>query len=61
MDLQYTLRSLQGSPCEDKNFKSDIEDNETEDASFSGREDLQDLSDILEWALVCSLRSTYSC
>ncbi|XP_073219447.1 uncharacterized protein [Cicer arietinum] len=43
--------SLQGSPCEDKNFKSDIEDNETEDASFSGREDLQDLSDILEWAL----------
>ncbi|KEH32449.1 uncharacterized protein [Medicago truncatula] len=43
--------SFQASPCEDKNFRSDIDDNETEDASFSGQENLNDLNDILEWAM----------
>ncbi|XP_057415703.1 uncharacterized protein LOC130710441 [Lotus japonicus] len=42
--------SIQGSPCEDKNFRSEIDDNETEDASFSGQEDINDLNDILQWA-----------
>ncbi|KAI4344595.1 hypothetical protein L6164_011802 [Bauhinia variegata] len=42
--------SLQGSPCEDRNFRSDVDDTETEEASFSGREDLNNLVDILEWA-----------
>ncbi|RDX60940.1 hypothetical protein CR513_60877, partial [Mucuna pruriens] len=42
--------SFQGSPCEDRNFRSDVDDTETEDASFSGQEDLNDLQDILEWA-----------
>ncbi|KAK7388254.1 hypothetical protein VNO78_23065 [Psophocarpus tetragonolobus] len=42
--------SFQGSPCEDRNIRSDIDDNETEEASFSGQEDLNDLNDILEWA-----------
>ncbi|KAH1116846.1 hypothetical protein GLYMA_17G050100v4 [Glycine max] len=42
--------SFQGSPCEDRNFRSDVDDNETEEASFSGQEDLNDLNDILEWA-----------
>ncbi|CAL0325506.1 unnamed protein product [Lupinus luteus] len=42
--------SFQGSPCEDGNFRSDVDDNETEDASFSGQEDLNDLHDILNWA-----------
>ncbi|KAK7265431.1 hypothetical protein RJT34_33051 [Clitoria ternatea] len=38
---------FQGLPCEDRNFRRNVDDNETEDASFSGREDL---NDILEWA-----------
>ncbi|KAF1875437.1 hypothetical protein Lal_00006065 [Lupinus albus] len=42
--------SFQGSPCEDGNFRSDVDDNETEDASFSGQEDLNELHDILNWA-----------
>ncbi|KAL2997910.1 hypothetical protein AAZX31_09G066600 [Glycine max] len=42
--------SFQGSPCDDRNFRSDADDTETEDASFSGQEDLNDLNDILEWA-----------
>ncbi|KAL5158483.1 DENN domain-containing protein 5B [Glycine soja] len=42
--------SFQGSPCDDRNFRSDADDTETEDASFSGQEDLNDLQDILEWA-----------
>ncbi|XP_027333862.1 uncharacterized protein LOC113848505 isoform X3 [Abrus precatorius] len=42
--------SIQGSPCEDRNFRSDVDENETEDASFSGQEDLNDFNDILEWA-----------
>ncbi|CAJ2649945.1 unnamed protein product [Trifolium pratense] len=43
--------SFQGSPCEDRNFRSDIDDNEAEDASFSGQEKLDDLNDILDWAV----------
>ncbi|KAJ1400718.1 uDENN domain, partial [Sesbania bispinosa] len=42
--------SFQGSPCEDRNFRSDMDDNETEDTSISGQEDLNELNDILEWA-----------
>lgn len=46
------LCSFQGSPCEDRNFRSDIDDTETEEASFSGQDDSSDLIDILEWAKV---------
>ncbi|RZB65091.1 DENN domain-containing protein 5B isoform C [Glycine soja] len=46
--------SFQGSPCDDRNFRSDADDTETEDASFSGQEDLNDLQDILEWAKIIS-------
>ncbi|KAL9314626.1 hypothetical protein ACSQ67_020078 [Phaseolus vulgaris] len=42
--------SFQGSPCDERNFRSDADDTETEDASFSGQEDLNDLNGILEWA-----------
>ncbi|RDX68569.1 DENN domain-containing protein 5B, partial [Mucuna pruriens] len=42
--------SFQGSPCEDRSFRSDVDDNETEEASISGQEDLNDLNGILEWA-----------
>ncbi|KAJ7979255.1 DENN domain containing protein [Quillaja saponaria] len=42
--------SFQGSPCEDRYFRSDIDDTETGEASFSGQEDSNDLLDILEWA-----------
>ncbi|XP_022636172.1 uncharacterized protein LOC106762261 isoform X2 [Vigna radiata var. radiata] len=42
--------SFQGSPCDDRNFRSDADDTETEEASFSGQEDLNDLNGILEWA-----------
>ncbi|CAL0330285.1 unnamed protein product [Lupinus luteus] len=45
-----TSYSFQGSPCEDRNFRSDVDDNETEDASFSGQMELNDLHDILKWA-----------
>lgn len=42
--------SFQGSPSEDRNFRSDIDETETEEASFSGQDDSSDHSDILEWA-----------
>ncbi|KAF2287147.1 hypothetical protein GH714_038427 [Hevea brasiliensis] len=42
--------SFQGSPSEDRNFRSDVDDTETEEASFSGQEDSNDHMDILEWA-----------
>ncbi|XP_008459756.1 uncharacterized protein LOC103498787 isoform X2 [Cucumis melo] len=42
--------SFQGSPSEDRNFRSDADDTETEEASFSGQDDSTDLLDILEWA-----------
>ncbi|WCJ42778.1 DENN (AEX-3) domain-containing protein [Euphorbia peplus] len=42
--------SFQGSPSEDRNFRSDIDDTETEEASFSGQEDPNDHTDILEWS-----------
>lgn len=44
--------SFQGSPSEDRNFRSDVDDTETEETSFSGQEDSNDLLDILEWAKV---------
>ena len=46
------LCSFQGSPSEDRNFRSDVDDMETEEASFSGQEDSSDHIDILEWAKV---------
>ncbi|XP_062148031.1 uncharacterized protein LOC133856974 [Alnus glutinosa] len=42
--------SFQGSPSDERNFRSDVDDTETEEASFSGQEDPSDLIDILEWA-----------
>ncbi|CAL0320265.1 unnamed protein product [Lupinus luteus] len=42
--------SFQGSPCDDRSFRSDADDTETEDASISGQEDLHEVHDILEWA-----------
>ncbi|XP_022938072.1 uncharacterized protein LOC111444270 [Cucurbita moschata] len=42
--------SFQGSPSEDRNFRSDADDTETEEASFSGQDDSTDLLDILERA-----------
>ncbi|OAY27060.1 uncharacterized protein LOC110603584 [Manihot esculenta] len=42
--------SFQGSPSEGQNFRSDIDDTETEDTSSSGQEDSNDHLDILEWA-----------
>ncbi|KAJ0031095.1 hypothetical protein Pint_13484 [Pistacia integerrima] len=41
---------FQGSPCEDRNFRSDVDDTETDEASVSGQEDSGDNIDILEWA-----------
>lgn len=42
--------SLQGSPSEDRNFRSDNDESETEEASSSGQEGISDHNDILEWA-----------
>ncbi|KAL2580996.1 hypothetical protein AAZX31_15G168700 [Glycine max] len=46
--LRYCQYESSESSC--RNFRSDADDTETEDASFSGQEDLNDLQDILEWA-----------
>ncbi|CAN0839349.1 hypothetical protein LINGRAHAP2_LOCUS2548 [Linum grandiflorum] len=42
--------SFQGSPSEDRNFRSDVDDTEIEEASFSGQEESNDHLHILEWA-----------
>ncbi|XVE70701.1 hypothetical protein DITRI_Ditri10aG0091900 [Diplodiscus trichospermus] len=42
--------SFQGSPCEDRNLRSDVDDTETEETSISGQEDSSDHLDILAWA-----------
>lgn len=42
--------SFQGSPREDRNFRSDMDEGEMEEPSSSGREDSSDHIDILEWA-----------
>ncbi|XP_028099574.1 uncharacterized protein LOC114299091 isoform X4 [Camellia sinensis] len=42
--------SFQGFPREDRIFRSDINEAEIEEASFSGQEYYNDHSDILEWA-----------
>lgn len=50
--LKNVFCSFQGSPCEDRNFRSDVDDTETDEASVSGQEDSGDNIDILEWAKV---------
>ncbi|KAG2712780.1 hypothetical protein I3760_04G142100 [Carya illinoinensis] len=46
--------SFQGSPSEERNFRSDVDDTETEEVSFSGQEAPSDVIDILEWAkIIC--------
>lgn len=42
--------SFQGSPGEDRHFRSDFDETETEEASFSGQDDSSQHSDIVEWA-----------
>lgn len=43
--------SFQGSPCDDyRNFRSDVDEAEMEEACFSGQEDSREHDDILEWA-----------
>lgn len=50
--LKIVQCSFQGSP-EDRIFRSDLDEAEIEEASFSGQEYFSDHSDILEWAKVC--------
>lgn len=52
-DILFALlfRSFQGSPSEDRHFRSDIDEAETE-VSFSGQDESSQNSDILEWAKV---------
>lgn len=52
-DILFTLllSSFQGSPSEDRHFRSDIDEAETE-VSFSGQDESSQNSDILEWAKV---------
>ncbi|XP_020090289.1 uncharacterized protein LOC109711569 isoform X1 [Ananas comosus] len=42
--------SFQGSPCEDRNFRSDIHDTDHEEPSSIGHEDSDAHNNILEWA-----------
>ena len=58
MPFRSVLCSFQGSPSEDRNFRSDVDDIETEEASFSGQDD-SDLIDILDWAKVHFLPFKY--
>ncbi|GKF14148.1 hypothetical protein Tco_0055610, partial [Tanacetum coccineum] len=44
---------LKGSPSEDRNFRSDVDSADTEEASFSGQEG-NEQNDILDWAKVFS-------
>ncbi|KAI4380329.1 hypothetical protein MLD38_006533 [Melastoma candidum] len=44
------LLRFQGSPREDRNCRSDLDETETEEESVSGQEDTSDHNDILEWA-----------
>ncbi|KAK9071204.1 hypothetical protein SSX86_009772 [Deinandra increscens subsp. villosa] len=48
-DSSDSSSSFQSSPSEDRNFRSDVDSPETEDASFSGQED-NGHNEILEWA-----------
>ena len=52
LNFEVVFCSFQGSPSEDRNFRSDADDTETEEASFSGQDDSTDLLDILERAKV---------
>ncbi|XP_010261918.1 PREDICTED: uncharacterized protein LOC104600578 isoform X2 [Nelumbo nucifera] len=42
--------SFQGSPCEGRNFRSEGDQEDIEEASSSGQEDSSDHNEILEWA-----------
>ncbi|KAF5776155.1 putative cDENN domain, uDENN domain, tripartite DENN domain-containing protein [Helianthus annuus] len=48
-DSSDSSSSFQGSPSEDRNFRSDVDSTETDDASFSGQED-NEHNEILDWA-----------
>ncbi|KAI3802834.1 hypothetical protein L1987_30977 [Smallanthus sonchifolius] len=48
-DSSDSSSSFQGSPSEDRNFRSDVDSPETEEASFSGQED-NEHNEILDWA-----------
>ncbi|XP_076890631.1 uncharacterized protein LOC143541785 [Bidens hawaiensis] len=48
-DSSDSSSSFQGSPSEDRNFRSDVDSAETDDASFSGQED-NEHNEILDWA-----------
>ncbi|KAI3789985.1 hypothetical protein L2E82_02794 [Cichorium intybus] len=48
-DSSDSSSSFQDSPSEDRNFRSDLDSAETEEASFSGQED-NEHNEILDWA-----------
>lgn len=48
-DSSDSSSSFQDSPSEDRNFRSDLDSPETEEASFSGQED-NEHNEILDWA-----------
>lgn len=48
----FIFFSFHGSPVEDKNFRTVLDEAEAEEASFSGQDDLSDHAGILEWAKV---------
>ncbi|XP_076908769.1 uncharacterized protein LOC143565785 [Bidens hawaiensis] len=48
-DSSDSSSSFQGSPSEDRNFRSDVDSPETEETSFSGQED-NEHNEILDWA-----------
>ncbi|KAG9140936.1 hypothetical protein Leryth_010455 [Lithospermum erythrorhizon] len=42
--------SFQYSPCEDRHFRSDVDESERDEASFSGQDHSGEHSDVVEWA-----------
>lgn len=56
----FVLCSFQGSPGEERNFRSDGDEAEMEEATSSGQEDSSDHNDILEWAKVLNITCFYT-
>ncbi|KAK7301918.1 hypothetical protein RJT34_12795 [Clitoria ternatea] len=61
MHLKHLFRAVFRVLLVKTNFKSYADDTETEDASVSGQEDLNDLYDILEWAKFYNFKFILHC
>lgn len=61
MACKITECSFQGSPAEGRHFRSDADEAEMEEPSFSGQDDSSEHSDILDWAKVLIMAPNSHC